>query len=154
MSAHLISSYSNLLLTRSNLNTKYKTLRPKGKQRIKNTILTTQSPSSLEFTRVPCPTQVGSPSTISNIDLRLIANSRKEYTLFPTDWQFFHEEIAPAPPFPACQYFTPSFFSRPKRDNHHTWAAFSIDTQGKIPYTSIHKKGVLIILMTSFTVYG
>ncbi len=31
-----------------------------------------------------------------------------------------------------------------KRTTTTSWAAFSINTQGKIPYTSTHKKGVLI----------
>jgi hypothetical protein len=51
-----------------------------------------------------------------------------------------------APPFPTCHNITPSFYSWSKRGNTATsLAAFSIDTQGQIPYTSTYKKGVHFI---------
>ena len=46
--------------------------------------------------------------------------------------------------FPAFHYLTPSLCSRPEGDNHHIMAAFAIDAQGQIAYTSTHKKGVFI----------
>lgn len=78
-------------------------------------------------------------------------SSAEEYTLFPFHWYPFHEEMAPTPPFSAFHYLTPSLCSLSadrqvglKGITTTSWAAFAIDTQGKIAYTSTYKKGVLI----------
>jgi len=52
--------------------------------------------------------------------------------------------MAPTPPFPLFTTLPPRSVLDLKGITTTSWVAFAIDTQGKIPYTSTYKKGVLI----------
>ena len=80
----------------------------------------------------------------SHRGVRLLWAGGDEYILFPHDWQFSTSK------WPRCS-LPPHVTTPPPRSvlglkgiPTTSWAAFFIDTQGKIAYTSTHKKGVLI----------